>query len=177
MAPSIVGRCLRAALRAGDRPVNGVRTLEVETVVPVGIDVAFQFFSNAANLQHLTPPWINFRIHTALPIAMREGLLIDYEIRLYGVPIPWQTRIDVWEPGVRFVDRQTSGPYRWWRHEHLFDVAASGTRIIDRVEFVPRAAILSSWLVRRDVGRIFAFRQGVLAELLLAERGSATLPA
>ena len=177
MAPSRMHTWLGRALRAGDRPASAVGTFEVETVVPVSLDAAFEFFSNAANLQRLTPPWVNFRIHTALPIVMRQGALIDYQITLYGIPVPWQTRIDTWEPGVRFVDRQIAGPYRWWRHEHLFERTADGARIIDRVEYVPRAAMLSGRLVRRDVARIFAFRQSVLAKLLLAELGNAGVPA
>lgn len=140
----------------------------METVVPVGIGEAFTFFADAANLERLTPPWINFRILTPLPIAMGEGTLIDYQIVLYGLPIPWRTRIDAWEPGVRFVDRQVAGPYRWWHHEHRFEAAEAGTRVIDHVEFLPRAPWLSSWLVNRDVRRIFNYRQTALASLLAA---------
>jgi len=98
-------------------------------------------------------------------IVMRQGLLIEYEIRLYGLAIPWLTRIDVWEPGIRFVDRQVRGPYRWWHHEHRFEPAASGTRVIDDVEFVPRVAWLTRGKVQRDVERIFTFRQETLAAL------------
>src|SRR3712207_2633515 len=100
-------------LAAGDRPQQGIVTLHREAVVPAPIGETFAFFSNAANLQRLTPPWINFRIRTPLPIEMREGALIDYQIALYGVPIPWRTRIDAWDLGVRFIDRQLAGPYRW----------------------------------------------------------------
>ena len=157
-------------LAAGDRPATGLRTIRTETVVPTDVDATFAFFSDAANLERLTPPWINFRIRSPLPIAMSEGAAIDYQIVLYGLPIPWRTRIDVWEPGRRFVDRQIAGPYRWWRHEHRFEPHHRGTRVIDEVEYAPRVAPLSAWLVARDVARIFAFRQHVLASLLTAPR-------
>ena len=88
---------------------------------------------------------------------------IDYQIVLYGVPIPWRTRIDAWEPGVRFVDRQLAGPYVWWHHEHRFEATARGTRVIDHVEFVPRLSLLTSAFVKRDVSRIFEFRQRALS--------------
>lgn len=159
-------QALTSARAADQRPQRGVQTLHSETIVPVPLDRTFAFFVDAQNLERLTPPWLSFRIQTPMPIEMREGTLIDYVIELYGVPIPWRTQIDAWEPGVRFVDRQIAGPYRWWHHEHRFEAVDRGTRVIDHVEFVPRAAWLSLWLVKRDVGRIFAFRQAALAQLL-----------
>jgi len=156
--------------RAADRrPDLGVQTLHSEATVPTALDQAFAFFADAQNLERLTPPWLSFRIATPLPIEMKEGALIDYVIELYGVPIPWRTRIDVWEPGVRFVDRQIAGPYRWWHHEHRFEALDRGTRVIDHVEYLPRAAWLSSWMVNRDVRRIFSYRQTALASLLCRE--------
>ena len=156
-----------------ERPAHCVQTLEAETIVPASIDRTFAFFSDARNLERLTPPWLRFDIKTPLPIAMAAGTVIDYEIGLYGIAIPWRTRIDEWEPGVRFVDRQIAGPYLWWRHEHRFAPVDGGTRVSDHLEYAPRAALLSRWLVRRDVGRIFAFRQRALAQLLPGPPGHA----
>jgi ligand-binding SRPBCC domain-containing protein len=151
---------------AGLRPLRGLRRLRRETVVPVPLDETFEFFTDAANLERLTPPWLTFRIQTPMPLVMREGLEIDYRIVLRGLPIPWRTRIDVWEPGVRFVDRQVIGPYRWWRHEHQFAAVPGGTRVVDDVEFVPRVRWVSGRFVQRDVERIFAYRQERLPHLL-----------
>ena len=139
--------------------------LHAETVVPSTLEDTFAFFSNAANLERITPPWLNFRIVTPQPIAMHEGTEITYRIVLYGIPIPWTSRIDVWEPGARFVDRQVRGPYRWWRHEHRFDAApGAGTRP-RRSPVSPRAAWLTRWKVRGDVERIFAYRGEALKTL------------
>jgi ligand-binding SRPBCC domain-containing protein len=159
------------APRAGARPSRGLSVLHEETIVPASLDETFAFFSDAANLERLTPPWLNFRIRTPQPIAMAEGTEIEYRIVLYGLPIPWLTRIDVWEPGVRFVDRQVRGPYRWWHHEHRFEAADGGTRVIDHVEFVPRARLVSGPMVRRDVRRIFDYRKGRLPALFTELQG------
>ena len=157
-------------MRANEsKPARHVEQLHRETIVPRGLDETFAFFSDAANLERLTPPWLNFKILTPPPIPMHEGAIIDYRITLYGVPIPWKTRIDVWEPGVRFVDRQLSGPYLWWHHEHRFERTPSGTRVIDHVEYLPRVRWLSQAFVRRDVERIFVYRQAVLPTLLTEE--------
>jgi len=159
-------------LLADAQPGPGVVRFRAEAVLPATLDRAWAFFSDAANLEQLTPPWIHFRFLTPMPVVMREGLEIDYRIAIYGVPIPWRSRIDVWEPGVRFVDRQLLGPYRWWRHEHRFEAVASGTRVIDEIEFVPRLRWVSGPLVRRDVARIFAYRQQALGRVF-SDRGVA----
>ena len=154
---------------AGPRPARGLTHLHRETIVPASLEETFEFFADASNLERLTPPFISFKIRTPLPIAMRAGAEIDYRIVLHHWPIPWRTRIDVWEPGVRFVDRQLSGPYRWWHHEHRFEAVPGGTRVTDDVEYVPRMRWVSLPLVRRNVERIFDYRQATMREIFGGE--------
>jgi ligand-binding SRPBCC domain-containing protein len=106
-----------------------------------------------------------------MPVVMRAGVSIDYQISLHGFPIRWTSRIDVWEPGVRFVDRQIVGPYRWWNHEHRFEAVAGGTRVIDHIAYVPRFSWFTGQFVRRDLERIFAFRQHALHQIFALEPG------
>lgn len=161
-----LSRMLTRLLTADEGPPRQLNLLHRETTVAASIDDTFAFFADAGNLQRLTPPWLHFTIRTATPIAMRVGTQIDYEIRLRGVPIPWRSIIDAWEPGVRFVDRQTIGPYRWWHHEHRFAAVRQGTLVVDHVQYLPRAAWVSNALVRRDLERIFTYRQEALPRLL-----------
>ena len=150
---------IRWALAARDRAPGRVQTVDSDVVVTASLDETFAFFAQAENLDRLTPPWLHFTILTPRPIEIREGIEIDYRIRLHGLPIPWRSRIDEWVPGASFVDRQVIGPYRWWRHEHRFEAVAGGTRVTDRVEYAPRGGRGTSWLVRRDLDRIFAYRR------------------
>lgn len=150
---------------ADAHPGRGLTQVRWDTVLPAPLDRTFAFFSDAANLERLTPPWVRFRIRTPMPVVMREGLEIDYRISVRGLPVPWRSRIDIWEPGARFVDRQVIGPYRWWRHEHRFEASGSATRVIDEITFVPRFRWVSGSVVRRDVERIFAYRQQALARV------------
>lgn len=126
----------------------------------------FDFFSDCRNLEVLTPPELQFRILTPDAHAVREGLLIDYRLRLWGIPVRWQSRISVWEPGRRFVDEQTRGPYRRWRHEHVFRDDGDGTLVTDRVDYAPTGGALAHVLVRPQLLRIFRYRARRLAELL-----------
>jgi ligand-binding SRPBCC domain-containing protein len=127
----------------------------------------FQFSAcvSREHLPRITPPWLHFSILTSPPIEMRPGLEIAYRISLYGLPMPWRSRIDVWTPNLCFVDRQFVGPYRWWRHEHRFETVSAGTRVIDHVDYAPRVGWLSGALVRRDLQRIFAYRHEALVRI------------
>jgi len=136
--------------------------------VPVPRDEVFPFFADAHNLEAITPAFLNFNVLTPRPIEMRAGARIDYRLRLRGVPIRWKTLIPVWDPPRCFVDRQISGPYKLWLHEHTFDEADGGTIIGDTVDYDiiggPLAPLAERLFVRNDVVRIFNFRRARIAE-------------
>lgn len=142
-----------------------VRELQSEIWLPLLPEEVFPFFADAANLEAITPPWLNFQIVTPQPIQMQVGTLIDYKLRVRGLPMRWRTLISVWEPPHRFVDEQLRGPYRQWIHEHTFEARDGGTLARDRVRYaVPFDALVHHWLVRPDVEKIFAYRERVLRE-------------
>ena len=135
-------------------------------LVPAPLDEVFAFFSDARNLQRLTPPWLKFEVLTPEPIVMVPGALIDYRLSWRGIPIRWRTEIEVWEPGVRFIDRQVRGPYTLWRHEHLFEEHRGGTMVEDRVAYSAIGGRLAhSLVVSKDVERIFNYRHESLKSI------------
>lgn len=149
------------------RPSRHLHELRREQVIPRSLEETFAFFADAWNLEAITPPWLRFRILTPPPIEMREGAIIDYRLRLWGVPIRWRTRIEAWQPPHRFVDMQIRGPYRWWWHEHTLEPHPDGTLMRDRVEY--RATldpIATPLFVRRAVERIFDHRMQAIERLL-----------
>lgn len=128
----------------------------------------FAVFSDPFNLEAITPPWLRFRVMTPAPVVMREGLALDYRLRVRGLAMRWRSVILAWEPPFRFVDAQSIGPYAWWWHEHRFEpVGGGGTRITDTVEYAaPGGRLLHDVLVRPDLERIFAYRAVRLRELI-----------
>ena len=143
-------------------PATKAHRLEREQLLPGTPEEVFPFFADARNLQAITPAFLGFRILTPLPIEMREGALIDYSLSFFGLPVRWRTRISVWEPGVRFVDEQLSGPYALWRHTHSFERRGAGTLMRDVVEYReplgPLGTIAHHLFVARTLERIFDFR-------------------
>ena len=148
---------------------DGRQFLETVTSLPAPQDDVFAFFANAENLQQITPPELAFRILTPTPIDIGQGTIIDYRLRLFGVPFNWRTRILQWQPNARFIDEQVSGPYRSWRHVHTFAECEEGTRMTDRVEYrlpLQPAGALALPLVRRQLDRIFRSRASAIRLLL-----------
>ncbi len=137
-----------------------------ELLLPRKREEVFRFFVDAGNLETLTPPWLNFHVLTPSPIEMHAGTLIDYKLRVRGLPLKWRSEITVWEPPVRFVDEQRRGPYRKWIHEHRFKESDGGTLCTDFVRYSVLGGAVVNWLlVRRDVEKIFAFRTEQLRKL------------
>ena len=137
--------------------------------LPVERERVFAFFAAAENLGRITPPELGFRILTPPPLEMRSGAVIEYRIRLWGLPLPWKTLITIWSPPESFVDRQLRGPYRTWIHTHRFSERAGGTLIDDEVVYaLPFGALgaLAAPLVSRQLNRIFSYRQRRVSALL-----------
>ena len=150
---------------------DGHQFLETATELSPPVDEVFAFFSNAENLERITPPELAFHIVTPTPIVITEGTIIDFRLRLFGVPFSWRTRIVQWQPNEQFIDEQIRGPYRSWRHLHTFVQCEYGTKMPDRLEYrLPfrPAGSLALPLVRRQLDRIFRYRASTIRRLLAA---------
>ena len=148
------------------RPNGNEFLLEARQAFHAPLDKVFTFFSKAENLEQITPDILDFRILNTQPIAMKVGAEICYRIKIHGIPIRWKTNIDAWEPGVRFIDRQVSGPYRKWEHEHLFEVEGETTVVKDIVNYYPFGGrLIHSLFVKKDLEKIFSYRQEALAKI------------
>ena len=136
---------------------------ETELWVPAPRDRVFPFFADARNLEAITPPWLNFQVMTPGEIRMGVGVMIDYRLRLHGLPVRWRTEITGWNPPFSFCDDQRRGPYRRWSHRHAFVEKDGGTLCRDHILYaVPGGALVNRLFVRADVARIFDYRAAAL---------------
>jgi ligand-binding SRPBCC domain-containing protein len=140
-----------------------IRQFRSEIWLARPIKEVFAFFSDAANLDSITPPWLSFRNVARQPIEMHAGTVIDYRLRVRGFPVRWRSEITEWEPPYHFVDEQIRGPYRLWIHAHRFQPRNGGTLVSDDVRYaVPFDWLLHKFIVRPDVERIFTYRADCL---------------
>jgi ligand-binding SRPBCC domain-containing protein len=141
----------------------------MRTLIDCPIDDVFAFFSDAGNLERLTPSFLNFRIVTPLPIEMKQGALIKYQIKLFGIKMRWLTEITKWEPNRRFSDVQREGPYLLWDHEHRFRRVGNSTLMVDTVRYALPGGILEPIVhrlfVRKRIEEIFEYRERAISRL------------
>jgi ligand-binding SRPBCC domain-containing protein len=143
--------------------VFGHHVLRREQRLPAPPADVFPFFAEAGNLEAITPAWLSFGIVAPRPSDVRVGTLIEYRLRLHGIPVSWLTRIEEWVPGERFVDVQLRGPYALWHHTHEFEADGDGgTLMRDTVRYAlpygPLGEIAHRLFVARDLAAIFDHR-------------------
>ena len=143
-----------------------------ELTLNLPIEEVFEFFSNAVNLERITPTELNFRITTPQPIEIQKDTLIDYKLKLRGIPISWQTIISEWNPPFAFTDMALKSPYKQWIHRHTFATnKTGGTDIKDevryRLPFEPFGDLMH-WYVKGELDYIFDYRQKSVSEILLS---------
>jgi uncharacterized protein (TIGR01777 family) len=140
-----------------------------EQWLPQPVARLWPFFCDAHNLETITPPFLHFRVLGQSGGEIGTGTLIDYRLRLDGIPIAWQSRIDAWDPPRSFVDAQVKGPYRLWHHTHEFEPLGAGTLMRDTVRYQLPAGWLGTLAAGRRVAgyveRIFDFRSRRIDEL------------
>ena len=159
-----------------------VRVHELKRVqrLPGTPDDVFPFFADARNLEAITPPLLRFEVVTPDPIEMRVGTLIQYRLRVHGLPVRWLTSIQAWDPPHRFVDVQVSGPYALWHHTHEFRADGDTTVMTDVVRysigFGALGELAHRLFVGRDVDAIFRFRESAVPALLPRPRALANAP-
>ncbi len=148
--------------------------LVARTELAAPLERVFRFFSAAENLQLLTPPAMSFVIETPRPISMAANAVIDYRLRILGVPARWRTVIETWTPPhaggaeAQFVDAQHRGPYRAWWHEHRFRRNGDRTVMEDVVFYAPPlgllGAIANRFVVAGQLRRIFGYRAAMIRQ-------------
>lgn len=146
-------------------------TIKTVQKIPVSLDTAWEFFSNPANLQAITPENMSFKIISQhYGETMYAGQIIEYKVKpLAGIPVYWMTEITQVKNKEYFIDEQRQGPYKLWHHQHHFKAIPGGVEMTDIVHYkVPLGLLgrLANWLfVKKKLDGIFAYRYHKTEEL------------
>ncbi len=137
-----------------------------ETALPHPREQVFAWFSAVENLRRITPERFALTVLTPQPIVLRAGVRIAYRMRIFGLPLIWESEITEWDPPRRFADLQVRGPYAHWLHTHEFEELPGGgtlvrDRVVWRLRFGP-AGRLAGPLMRRHLTRVFRHRSAAL---------------
>lgn len=155
-------------LDPGSQRAPAIYRFELEETVAAGLDKAFDFFSNAANLTELMPSDLQLHMRS-LPVEMKRGAIVEHEFKLQGLPVRWKSLITRWQPGVGFADVQIRGPFQLWRHQHDFESRNGSVLLRDRIDYSLPLAPLSDValpVVRASLVRVFAYRRSQIKRLL-----------
>lgn len=140
-----------------------------EQWLSVSPEKLFPYFQDEKNLEELTPPWLNFKVLNKSTGQIEKGTVINYQLKLYGVPFTWQTEILDFNKNKSFIDNQVKGPYSKWHHTHEFIPLAGGTVVRDTIRYkVPLSGLgktVAGPKVDRDVQKIFKHRSTKIAEV------------
>lgn len=153
---------------SGGRP-PGIQRFEAAELVSAPLSKVFALFSDAGNLESLTPPQLRLHMLTPRPIEVQRGAVIEYDLKIRGIPVRWKTLITQWKPPTSFEDIQLRGPYLAWRHRHEFASGGKGVSVRDSVDYALGLAPLSNValaMVRGDLKIIFEYRRQQLRQLL-----------
>jgi uncharacterized protein (TIGR01777 family) len=143
---------------------------ESSQFIPAPLDKVFDFFSEAKNLEKITPPWLGFKIVSTSTPTIKSGTVIEYKLSLHGVPIRWKSKILEYKKNESFVDLQLKGPYSYWHHTHSFKEVSGGTLMRDRVLYrLPMGSlgrIFAGPFIASDVKKIFDYRTHAIKKYL-----------
>jgi ligand-binding SRPBCC domain-containing protein len=137
--------------------------------IPASMEKTWDFFSSPGNLALITPPEMKFVVLTNFTGGIFEGMLIDYKLRVSGIPFRWQTQIlSVKEPDT-FTDVQVKGPYKLWKHTHYFEQGNGGVMMKDEVLYKLPFGIIGNivhrLLVRKKIEKIFSYRRSMINKI------------
>ncbi|MDX1683852.1 MAG: SRPBCC family protein [Saprospiraceae bacterium] len=134
-------------------------------------DEVWSFFSRPENLNVITPENMKFEILSDMNgVKMYPGILIDYKVSPFPlVSMNWQTEITEIEHRKKFVDEQRKGPYKLWRHQHIFTDKGDHIEMEDILEYALPFGVLgqlvNSLLVSRRIDQIFEYRYKKINEI------------
>lgn len=133
--------------------------------LPVSAERAYAWHEHDSAFNRLRPSWNQTEMISSEGI--REGGRAVIAVPAPWGRVRWNAEHFAIKFGREFSDRQLSGPFQFWQHRHRFD-AQSQTECVLHDELTyglplsPLSDLVAGWFVRRQLQRMFEYRQRIL---------------
>lgn len=112
-----------------------METIRWSSVIDASVDDVWAFHMDPHNLARVSPGGAAIKLLTPdARVALNCRISIRIDV-MHLVPLVFDNVIVEFDPPTRFVDEQVKGPFRLYRHEHLFEALEQGTRMTDVVSY------------------------------------------
>jgi ligand-binding SRPBCC domain-containing protein len=106
-------------------------TAVVATPIDVVFDLSLDMDAHVASMARSRERIVGGVSHGRIGL----GDQVTFRARHFGIPFLLTSRVTELDEPHRFVDEQVEGPFRSFRHEHLFRHEDGATVMVDRVRF------------------------------------------
>ncbi|MDP8245709.1 MAG: TIGR01777 family oxidoreductase [Candidatus Hinthialibacter antarcticus] len=138
-----------------------MQTYEANREFPVSVETLFNWHKRPGAFERLAPPWESIRVIEKIG-GIENGGRLTFEIKKLGFPVQWTAVHQDYIENQQFCDVQEKGPFKYWKHTHLFEPTPDGSRLTDRVEYeLPGGvwgATLGGGFTHSMLERMFRFR-------------------
>lgn len=133
------------------------------------LEKLFRFHLDPKNLKLLSSPNMNLKILTSIsPIVKNSEVILKFNL-LPFIPIRWSLVIEEIIENELIIDLQTKGPFKYWRHKHLFQKLFDGTVVMtDEIEYEMKWGLfgkLLNPLIKWRLNQIFKMRHKIIESL------------
>ena len=140
--------------------------------IPVSIDTAWDFFSDARNLLKITPAELRLKITSPNEEKINEGQIITYTVKpVLGIGLSWKTLISKVVYKKYFIDEQLKGPFSIWKHQHYFAETPGGVEMKDIIQYKIPFWVIGDFanflFVKNKLKKIFDHRAEVIKSLFV----------
>jgi hypothetical protein len=103
------------------------------SAIPALLEKVWALYADVNTINLISPFFarVNFE---RVDLPLRAGSEIIF-VGKYPPRLRWHARIETFVENSHFVDVQVSGPFAFWRHEHIFNPQGETTALIDQVTF------------------------------------------
>ena len=142
-------------------------TYQRTTTIAAPTDHVFQWHSQSAAFERLSPPWQPAQIEARSGVGLEPGSTVSLRVKVGPCRLQWVAQHQELIPDHMFSDHQVSGPFATWEHRHCFNRKSDDTtELVDDIQYkLPFGWIgqLGTGYARREIERLFAYRHRVTA--------------